>query len=95
MSTKHTPGKWTASKQFVNCGDKCIAKCVGRDVVNDEWVASGEAIANAQFIASAPALLEQLQTLVNLHEGVADGGEGIKAEDWQTTKDIIASVTLT
>jgi hypothetical protein len=36
-------------------------------------------------------ILEMLETLVNLHDGVADGGDGITERDWQEARETIAA----
>jgi hypothetical protein len=35
--------------------------------------------------------LSILATLVNLHDGIADGGQGITEADWQAARDLIES----
>ena len=61
MSTKHTPGPWSADKWApgwtVSAPESHYSICHLEDCNNEE--------ANAKLIAAAPALLEQLQTLVD------------------------------
>jgi hypothetical protein len=90
--TKHTPGPWTAYNASngriykfwrIKAGKHVVATVSDIDLTNEDY-------ANARLIAAAPELLEALETLINLHEGVDDGGSGIEPEDWQTAKDVVS-----
>lgn len=62
MNTKHTPGPWTADKDFhVDC-----PIWAGQDCIATAW-AAGEAAtaANAALIAAAPELLEVCKRAVS------------------------------
>ena len=48
---------------------------------------------NATLISAAPELLASLETLVNLHDGIDDGGNGITPDDWNAARAAIAKAT--
>ena len=50
----------------------------------------GERDATAAVIAAAPVTTGALETLVNLHDGMADGGNGITNADWANARAALA-----
>lgn len=91
----HTPGPWKAhNTAILSVGDpNCDSYCGDIRIAGIPDVLDPEQMANAQLIAAAPELLESLQTLINLHEGITDGGDGITEQDWNLAKDAIAKAT--
>lgn len=79
MKTDHTPGPWTIGDQKTTFYDKAIA-----EINAPEWTALAgvfirnggksdpEGIANAQLIAAAPELLQNLQAMVTCFERFED-----------------------
>ena len=86
MTTKHTPGPWTAQPRKSNFIDVChdqrdtkgaITLSLCKVQSRDSWI--DESHANARLIAAAPELLEALQNLLKVHEGI--GGTKYHAGD--------------
>ena len=66
-----TKGEWTTRIGFIDCGDKVIA-----DTFSGRKISVAESRANAQLIASAPDLYENLKNLVSrIDQGLALGQE--------------------
>ena len=93
---KHTPGPWRIQDEYdgtlpidgwsEQAEESCEICRVSLDMLDEQ-----ERAANAALIAAAPELLAALETLINLQDGIDDGGEGITAEDWGTARAAIAA----
>lgn len=93
MSTekKHTPTPWTLSGESIIKDDICIAVIEtdgGYEAPGDEQEANAELIVLA--VNSHAALVDALQTLINLHEGIDHGGNGIEPSDWDQARAVLA-----
>lgn len=94
MSTekKHTPLPWNWNQVYRDVieisGPHCAAS-ISFDVRDTE-----ECKANAELIVRAvnshAALVAALQTLINLHEGIDHGGNGIEPSDWDQARAALA-----
>ena len=61
--TKHTPGPWTADRQYI---EKKMPPGSNRKIIAEVyWHVYDEYEANARLIAAAPELLEALELLVS------------------------------
>ena len=97
MTSKHTPGPWTAKADDVrDARDRLIAEVWGALSDGHE---SGSAVANARLIAEAPAMLGELRTLAWIvRQAIEDGtlnefNMGIEAEESLTeTEAILARI---
>lgn len=87
--TQHTPGPWRVwrdqdpKEPFQICGMESDFICEISGINTNRE-------ANARLIAAAPELFHMLDTLVNLHDGLADAGEGITDQDWAEARNVIA-----
>ncbi len=92
VSGEHTPGPWIAAgkrnriEALTNPKGGCMVLVSEDSIMGRHFK---EQQANANLIASAPDLLHTLQLLVDLLDGVDDGGDGITPEDWQTVREVI------
>lgn len=82
----HTPGPW--SVYHVQHGVQYIGNAVGTTAAMVQ--SSERQEKDAALICASPELLAALDTLLNLHDGLDDGGNGITAEDWDNARQIIA-----
>ena len=82
----HTPAPW--SVYHVQHGVQYIGST---DCVTAATVQSSERQArDTALICAAPELLAALETLINLNDGLEDGGRGITCADWRLARAAIA-----
>jgi hypothetical protein len=100
----HTPGPWKADgyhvRQAGTTGTRIIADVCytgPHHTPPEEYPKSCRLAdeANARLIAASPELLATISTLINLHDGTADGGQGITDADWNEARAIVAKISDT
>lgn len=94
MDTKHTPGPWMrdkkASMRICDTNDRQVAACGGRQS-NMENV-DDENEANATLIASAPELLEALQSIISQADAQFKAGDRHATFNKQTIDSFRAAI---
>ena len=97
-----TAGDWyleIANEDYDGHVIRTAAKAIATTCTMDAVNPTPEETANAELLASAPRLLREhrelrvmLGALVNLHEGIDSGGNGIEKSDWGQAKAILRRI---
>ena len=81
MRTKHTNGQWTAEKENKNYSIFSDKMYIGS--ISSSDVESEQAEANTKLIASAPELLEALQSVADFYKAKISQTQGADQFNWE------------
>jgi len=83
------------SKSFIistvrNGQEQCVCHVIFNPKEGDD---TEECRRDARLVASAPTMLAALSTLLNLHDGINNGGDGVTDADWNNARLAIEKAT--
>ncbi len=105
MNTQHTPTPWRMTEEGItDLEGRMIVPTVHGHNIRDHAFSEGNILfaeddggtANAALIFKAVNNFEDLkralETLVNLHDGIPEGGSGITDQDWADARAAVEAV---